>query len=186
MPMPQTGSTVSTIFTVGHSNKPLADFLSLLRAHGIRRILDVRRFPGSRRWPHFGAARLAQGLGAEGIDYVGLSELGGRREPREESPHTSWRVAAFRGYADFMDTPEFASGLAEVERLASEEVSSLMCAEALPWRCHRSLIADALVVRGWEVRDAISEGEARVHRLPEFARVEGARLVYDGRGEGKG
>ena len=177
-----TDSTVSTVFTVGHSNKPLADFLSLLRAHGIRRILDVRRFPGSRRWPHFGAASLAQSLAAEGIGYVGLPGLGGRREPREDSPHTAWRVAAFRGYADFMDTPEFADGVAAVERLASETTSSLMCAEALPWRCHRSLIADALVVRGWDVRDVISETEARVHRVPEFARVDGGRLIYDGKG----
>lgn len=170
-----------TILTLGHSNKPLVDFLGLLQAHDIRRILDVRRFPGSRRWPHFGAARLAQSLAAEGVDYVGLPELGGRREPRGDSPHTAWRVDAFRGYADFMDTPEFANGVADVERLASETSSSLMCAEALPWRCHRSLIADALVVRGWEVRDVISEREARVHRLPEFARVVGGRLIYDGK-----
>jgi uncharacterized protein (DUF488 family) len=174
-------ATVSSIFTVGHSNRPLADFLSLLRAQGIRRILDVRRFPGSRRWPHFGAVRLAQSLAAEGVGYVGMPELGGRREPREDSPHTAWRVEAFRGYADFMDTPEFASGIAEVERLARETPSALLCAEALPWRCHRSLIADALVVRGWEVRDAISETEARIHRLPEFARVENGRLIYDGK-----
>ena len=174
-----------TVYTVGHSNKPLADFLSLLRAHGVRRILDVRRFPGSRRWPHFGAVRLAQSLAAEGIDYVGLPELGGLREPRGDSPHTAWRVAAFGGYADFMDTPEFAIGLAEVERLASETPSAIMCAEALPWRCHRSLIADALVVRGWEARDAISESEARIHELPGFARVEGGRLIYDGKVAGK-
>jgi uncharacterized protein (DUF488 family) len=172
-----------TIFTVGHSNKPLEDFLGLLRAHGIRRILDVRRFPGSRRWPHFGAASLSKSRAAEGIGYAGLPGLGGRREPREDSPHTAWRVAAFRGYADFMDTPDFAAGLADAERLARETPSSLMCAEALPWRCHRSLIADALVVRGWEVRDVISDGEARIHRLPAFARVEGERVIYDGAGE---
>ncbi len=184
-----------TIFTVGHSNKPLEDFLGLLRAHGIRRILDVRRFPGSRRWPHFGAASLSKSLEAEGVGYAGLPGLGGRREPREDSPHTAWRVAAFRGYADFMDTPDFAAGLADAERLARETPAgvwgtarapahaALMCAEALPWRCHRSLIADALVVRGWEVRDVISDGEARVHRLPAFARVEGERVIYDGAGE---
>jgi uncharacterized protein (DUF488 family) len=171
----------STVFTVGHSNKPLADFLGLLQAYGIRRILDVRRFPGSRRWPHFGAASLGQILAVEGIGYVGLPGLGGRREPRQDSPHTAWKVEAFRGYADFMDTPEFANGIAEVERLASEKPSALMCAEALPWRCHRSLIADALVLRGWDVRDVISDREARIHRLPDFARVEGASLIYDGK-----
>jgi uncharacterized protein (DUF488 family) len=196
------GGTVTavsaTIFTVGHSNKPLADFLGLLRAHGIRRVLDVRRFPGSRRWPHFGSARLAKSMAEEGIGYVGLPGLGGRRQPREDSPHTAWRVEAFRGYADFMDTPEFATGLAEAERLARETppgvrgtartpaYASLMCAEALPWRCHRSLIADALVVRGWDVRDVISEGEARIHRLPGFARVEEGRLIYDGVAESPG
>ena len=108
------GGTVTavsaTIFTVGHSNKPLADFLGLLRAHGIRRILDVRRFPGSRRWPHFGSARLAKSLAEEGIGYAGLPGLGGRRQPREDSPHTAWRVEAFRGYADFMDTPNSRPG----------------------------------------------------------------------------
>ena len=175
---------MSTIWTVGHSNQSLEDFLRLLRAHGIRRILDVRRFPGSRRWPHFGAARLSKSLADEGIDYAGLPGLGGRREPREDSPHTAWRVEAFRGYADFMDTPEFAAALAEAERLARDSPSSLMCAEALPWRCHRLLIADALVVHGWDVRDVISEREARVHRLPDFARVEGDRLIYDAEARG--
>jgi uncharacterized protein (DUF488 family) len=168
------------IFTIGHSNKPLDHFLSLVRSHGVLRILDVRRHPGSRRWPHFGAERLARSLGEAGVDYAGLPELGGRREPREGSPHTAWRVAAFRGYADYMDTPDFAAGLARAEDLASEKRSALLCAEALPWRCHRSLIADAFVARGWEARDILSESEARVHALPDFARVEGGKLVYDG------
>jgi uncharacterized protein (DUF488 family) len=169
----------TSLFTVGHSNKPLEDFLGLLRAHGIRRVLDVRRFPGSRRWPHFGAASLSQSLAADGIGYVGLPDLGGRRTPREDSPHTAWRVEGFRGYADFMDTPEFAAALAGAEALARETPSALMCAEALPWRCHRSLIADALLVRGWDVRDVLSPTEARLHALPKFARREAGRLIYD-------
>jgi len=168
------------IFTVGHSNRSLEDSLAILKAHGIQRILDVRRYPVSRKWPHFDAAPLAASLGRAGIDYSGQARLGGRRRPRPDSPHRAWREEGFRGYADFMDTPEFAEGLAEVERLAAERPSALMCAEALPWKCHRSLIADALVVRGWEARDVISEREARIHAIPKFARVEGERVIYDG------
>lgn len=167
------------IFTVGHSNRPLEDFLTLLGAHGISRILDVRRYPASRKWPYFNAAALAASLPAAGIEYVGLPNLGGRRRPRPDSPHRAWRDESFRGYADFMDTPEFAEGLAEVERLAAERPSAVLCAEALPWKCHRSLIADALVARGWDVRDVISEREAREHKLPRFARVESGRVIYD-------
>ena len=167
------------ILTVGHSNHSLETFVEILRAHGIARLLDVRRFPGSRRSPQFGAAELARALAAAGIEYVGLPELGGRRKPRRDSPHTAWREDAFRGYADFMDGPEFAAGLAEVERLGAEKTSALLCAEAVPWRCHRSLIADALVARGWEVEDVMSAASSRPHVLPGFARLEGTRVIYD-------
>ena len=167
------------ILTLGHSNHTLEEFLEILRAHGLARVLDVRRYPASRKWPHFGAAPLAKSLSAAGIEYVGLPELGGGRRPRPDSPHTAWREAAFRGYADFMDTPEFAAGLAKVEDLAREKTSAVMCAEAVPWRCHRSLIADALVARGSEVADVISATSARPHALPAFARVEGTRVIYD-------
>jgi len=166
-------------FTVGHSNRSLVDFVAILKAHGIARVLDVRRYPASPKWPHFNAAALAAGLAEAGIDYAGLPEIGGRRRPRPDTPHVAWREESFRGFADFMDTPEFAEGLARVERLAAEKPSAILCAEALPWRCHRSLIADALVARGWDVRDVISEREAREHRLPRFARLEGERVVYD-------
>ena len=167
------------ILTVGHSNHTLEAFLGILRAHGIARVLDVRRYPASRKWPQFGAAELARSLPAADIDYVGLQELGGRRKPRLDWPHAAWRQDAFRGYADFMDTPEFAAGLANVERLAGEKRSAMLCAEAVPWRCHRSLIADALLARGWQVEDVISEAPARPHALPAFARVEGKRVIYD-------
>ena len=168
------------IHTVGHSNKSLEDFLSLLKAHGISRILDVRRYPTSRKWPHFDAAALAESLRGAGVDYVGLPHLGGRRRPRPDSPHVAWRDDSFRGFADFMDTPEFAEGLAQVERLASEMPSALLCAEALPWKCHRSLIADALVARGIEARHIMSAKAADVHTLTSFARVDGTRVTYPG------
>src|SRR4029077_5821242 len=141
-----------------------------LAAHNIYIVIDVRRIPASRKWPHFNAAALAESLPSAGVEYVPLPELGGRRRPRPDSPHVAWRVEAFRGYADFVDTPEFAQGLARVIEAASGRRAALMCAEALPWRCHRALIADALLVKGWEVFDIVSEREARPHRLPDFAR----------------
>lgn len=115
-----------------------------------------------------------------GIDYAGAPELGGRRKGRPDSPHTAWRVEAFRGYADFMDTQDFATSLDRVISLAKERRSALMCAEALPWRCHRSLIADAFLARGWDVLEILSGKEARPRRLPAFARFEGTRVIYDG------
>jgi uncharacterized protein (DUF488 family) len=168
------------VFTVGHSNRSLEMFIEILRARGVLRIIDVRRFPASRKWPHFDRMALERSLPAAGIDYVGMPELGGRRKSRPDSPHTAWRVEAFRGYADFMDTPEFAEALERLERLARERPSAVMCAEALPWRCHRSLVADALIARGWTVLEIFSEKEARPRRLPDFARLEGRRVVYDG------
>jgi len=170
----------SRIWTVGHSNHALERFLEILEAHRIERVIDVRRFPASRRLPHFNASALARDLPGSGIDYAGMPELGGRRKARPDSPHRAWRVDAFRGYADYMDTPEFVRHLERAAGLAVERRSALMCAEALPWRCHRSLIADALLARGWEAFEILSEKQSRPHRLPDFARREGARVIYDG------
>ena len=167
------------MWTVGHSNHPIERFLSILKAHRIERVLDVRRFPVSRKWPHFDAADLASSLSAAGISYVGMPELGGRRKPRSDSPHTAWRKDGFRGYADFMDTSAFAESLETVLSLARDRRTALLCAEALPWQCHRSLIADALIARGWEVREILNEKDVRARRLPGFARLEGTRVVYD-------
>jgi uncharacterized protein (DUF488 family) len=170
---------VDQIWTVGHSNHPIGRFLEILKAHRIERVLDVRRFPASRKWPHFNALALAMSLPAAGIDYIGMPELGGRRKPRADSPHVAWRSDAFRGYADYMDTEEFAGELARTMSLARERRSALMCAEALPWRCHRSVLADAFLARGWEVFEILSEKEARPHDLPGFARREGEKVIYD-------
>jgi uncharacterized protein (DUF488 family) len=170
---------VSRIWTVGHSNHPIERFLEILEAHRIERVLDVRRFPASRKWPHFNAEALAKSLVAAGVDSVGMPDLGGRRKPRADSPHVAWRSDAFRGYADYMDTEEFGTALHRAMDLARERRSALMCAEALPWRCHRSVLADAFLTRGWEVFEILSEKEARPHGLPEFARQEGERVIYD-------
>jgi uncharacterized protein (DUF488 family) len=180
-----------SIWTVGHSNHPLEKFLEILKAHRIERVIDVRRFPGSRRWPHFSAAGLSATLPASGIDYAGMPGLGGRRKANPDSPHTAWRVEAFRGYADFMDTPGFAASLERVEALAAEKRSALMCAEALPWRCHRSLIADALIARaGRSSRSSRRRRPARASCPPSPASKEPAssttspgrslsRLIFD-------
>lgn len=171
---------MNQVWTVGHSNHSLEKFIQILKSHEIERIIDVRRFPVSRKWPHFDAENLAGTLPAADLDYVGMPELGGRRQPRPESPHTAWRVDQFRGYADFMDTPEFEASLERAAAHARERRSALLCAEALPWRCHRSLLADAFLARGWEVREILNEKEARPRQLPAFARVEGSRVIYDG------
>ena len=170
---------MDSIWTVGHSNKPIEEFVGILKAQGVERVIDVRRYPASRKWPHFNAGNLEGSLREAGIEYSGAPEMGGRRKARPDSPHTAWRVEAFRGYADFMDTPEFAAGLERVMALARERRSALTCAEALPWRCHRSLIADALLARQWTVLEILSEKDARPRKLPDFARLEGARVIYD-------
>ncbi|HKA36626.1 MAG TPA: DUF488 domain-containing protein [Thermoanaerobaculia bacterium] len=167
------------IWTIGHSNHSLEAFLAILNAHAIERVIDVRRFPASRRWPHFNAASFSTTLPAAGIDYTGMPELGGRRKARPDSPHAAWRVEAFRGYADFMDTKEFEEAFGRAAGLAREKRSAVMCAESLPWRCHRSLLADAFLARGWSVFEILSEKEDRPRRLPAFARFEGTRVIYD-------
>ncbi len=169
------------VHTVGHSTRELADFLSLLRAHGIRRLVDVRRYPGSRRHPHFAREALAEALRAEGIDYRHEPDLGGRRTERPGSPHTAWRSPSFRAYADHMDTPAFAAALARLMALGPEAPTAILCAEAVPWRCHRQMIADALVARGVEVRHILGSGPAKAHALNPSAAVRpDGRLVYAG------
>jgi uncharacterized protein (DUF488 family) len=169
----------AVIYTIGHSTRTQAELIDLLRAHGVATLADVRRMPRSRRNPQFNEDALAAALPAAGIAYVHVSRLGGlRRGLGADSPNGGWRNASFRAYADYMRTPEFAAGLQELRRLTATGPVALMCAEAVPWRCHRSLIADALVARGIDVREIASGSRTTPHALPPFARVDGTRVTY--------
>jgi uncharacterized protein (DUF488 family) len=169
---------MATIFTVGHSTRTLDELVDLLKAHGVAGVADVRRFAGSRRLPHFNAEHLAAALPERGLVYLPSPLLGGRRKPQPDSINTGWRNASFRAYADYMQTPEFDEGLERLMGRARETPLAMMCAEAVPWRCHRSLIADALIARGWTVIDIMSQAKATPHKLTPFARVEGTRVTY--------
>ena len=177
------------IWTIGHSTRPLDELLALLAQYGIRSIADVRRFPGSRRNPQYGAAALQVSLARCDIEYHGLPLLGGRRRPVPNSPNTVWRNTSFRGYADYMETEAFSEGLAQLLELARQASTTLMCAEAMWWRCHRALIADALRVRGFEVVHILDECHAVAHPWTAPARIVDGRLTYgagenvDSRGE---
>lgn len=168
-----------TFYTIGHSTRPLEDFLALLSQNGIETLVDVRAFPGSRRHPQFDQASLAAALRARGIGYRHLSDLGGRRpRSREDSPNRGWRESGFRNYADYMATAAFAAGLAKLLAIAQHSRVAIMCAEAVPWRCHRRLIADCLVARGHEVYDILGPTPPRAHRLPPFAVPAPPCVIY--------
>lgn len=169
-----------TIHTIGHSSRAIEAFVGLLRTHRIELVVDVRRWPTSRHFPYFGRDALAASLGAEGIGYVWREDLGGYRKPAPDSPNTAWRARAFRAYADFMLTPAFDRIMEELQALATTKRTAVMCAEAVPWRCHRQLLADAFLVRGWSVRHILDDG-CEAHRLPPFACPSGARLLYPGK-----
>lgn len=170
---------MSEVLTVGHSNHEESEFVELLRGAGVELIADVRRYPGSRRQPHFERTALAAILLEAGIDYRWLGEsLGGRRKPEPDSPNGAWESEQFRGYADHMASAEFAEGLAALEGLAREHRTAVMCAEAFWVRCHRRLVADALLARGWRVLHLASNGRLDDHELTEFAVVEGGRVTY--------
>jgi uncharacterized protein (DUF488 family) len=153
------------VLTIGHSNRTWKDSLELLRAHHLKRIIDIRSIPRSRHNPQFNRAALSKKLRAAGIGYVHLRKLGGLRHVRRDSPNMGWCKASFRGFADYMQTPDFEAGLHRLMKLAGQKQSAIMCAEAVPWRCHRSLIADALTVRGIQVDDIISMKRSQVHSL---------------------
>jgi len=166
------------VFTIGHSTRPIEEFIGLLESSGVRRLIDIRTIPKSRRNPQFSADNLAASLPAARLGYVLLKALGGLRHPHTDSVNTGWRNASFRGYADYMQTNEFEVALGRAIALAQQEPTALMCAEAVPWRCHRSLVSDALVVRGIEVREIVNESAPHEHKLTPFARVEGTRITY--------
>jgi uncharacterized protein (DUF488 family) len=168
----------TAVFTVGHSTLSSEQFVAVLRAYDIGRLADVRTVPRSRRNPQFNADALASALRAENIEYVPLPSLGGLRHARKDSPNGGWRNASFRGYADYMQTPEFESGLDALIRMSREKRTAIMCAEAVPWRCHRSLVADALEAREIPVVEILSLKSARMHELTPFARVDGTRVTY--------
>jgi uncharacterized protein (DUF488 family) len=169
------------VWTVGHSTRSADELIALLRAHAIERLVDVRTIPRSRRHPHFNRDALPELLAPAGIAYTHMRGLGGLRHPRPDSVNMAWRHAGFRGYADYMQTPEFAQHLDALIALAGRERIAVMCAEAVPWRCHRSLLADALVARGVVVRHILTEKGAEPHALTDFAHVEGTRVSYPAR-----
>jgi uncharacterized protein (DUF488 family) len=167
-----------TIFTIGHSTLPVADFVSLLKTYGIACLADIRTVPRSRHNPQFNSDALDGELGAHGIEYVRLPALGGLRRTHKDSPNGGWRNESFRGYADHMQSDEFAQGLDRLMALGRASRTAIMCAEAVPWRCHRSLVADALCVRGIPVVEILSATSWRDHKLTPFAHVEGVRITY--------
>ncbi|MFC0254538.1 DUF488 domain-containing protein [Massilia consociata] len=166
------------VYTIGHSNRPIDEFVELLREHGIERLLDIRTVPKSRHNPQFGQDQLPQSLAAAGIDYQYVRDLGGLRRARKDTPNGAWRNASFRGYADHMQTLEFNGEVDAVARLAGSTRCALMCAEAVPWRCHRSMVADALAVRGVPVEHIVNRGRTKPHTLTPFAHVDGTRITY--------
>lgn len=165
------------LYTVGHSTRTLERLVELLHREGVRRVVDVRRFPMSRRLPHFNREALAASLGEHGIGYVHMEALGGRRENGDHLPPTGWRVGGFNAYAHYTQTASFRAALDRVLSLARERPTTVMCAEAVPWRCHRNLIADAATARGCEVRHIMDDGYS-VHALTSFGSVEDGNVIY--------
>jgi uncharacterized protein (DUF488 family) len=166
------------VLTIGHSTRTLQDFISLLKEYNVQKIVDIRTIPRSKHNPQFNREDLSKSLKAASVDYVYNAGLGGLRHSVRDSPNTGWRNPSFRGFADYMQTEEFEKRLEELMELAKEVRVTIMCAEAVPWRCHRSLIADALLVRGFQVKHIISPTSLQVHKITPFAKVDGARITY--------
>ncbi len=169
-----------SILTVGHSTHPINEFLRIIEAHGVEQLVDVRTIPKSRHNPQFNTEALASSLASRGIAYAHVPGLGGMRHPRKDSINLGWKNASFRGYADYMQTPPFLASLDELIGLARERRTVIMCAEAVPWRCHRSLIGDALKARGIEVEDIMSATSRKSHSCTPFAKIEGETVTYPG------
>ncbi len=168
------------VLTIGHSTRPIQDFIQLLKLHGAQTVVDVRTIPKSRHNPQFNSEALAESLKSAGIGYTHRPALGGLRHAARNSPNTGWRNASFRGFADYMQTPAFEAALQELIELAQTQTLALMCAEAVPWRCHRSLISDALLARGLRAEHIMSASARRAHTLTPFAKLDGSRVTYPG------
>ncbi len=168
----------AVIFTIGHSTRAAEEFLAVLRRYGIQLVADVRSIPRSRRNPQFNSDSLSAALAEAGIRYAPMPELGGFRRPRPDSPNTGWKNDSFRGFADYMQTDEFRAGLDNLITSARRDRTAILCAEAVPWRCHRSLIADALVFEGIPVEDILDLDHSQPHRPTPFAARDGTRVIY--------
>ncbi len=167
-----------SIFTIGHSTRPVSEFIEILKGLEIGSIIDVRTIPKSRHNPQFNRVEFEESLRAEGIGYLHMPGLGGLRHARKDSPNTAWRNASFRGFADYMQTEEFSVNLEKLVGIARHETVAIMCAEAVPWRCHRSLIGDALLIRGVDVLDITGKHSVHPHTLTPWAKVEGTKITY--------
>jgi uncharacterized protein (DUF488 family) len=169
-----------TIYTIGHSTRPIEEFIAILESFHIELVCDIRTIPKSRRNPQFAGDALRDSLAECSIEYVHLKALGGLRRPRKDSSNSAWRNDSFRGYADYMQTTEFAEAVEDLIARAARKRTAIMCAEAVPWRCHRSLVGDALIVRGVAVEDITSETRAQAHKLTPWAKVDGVNVTYPG------
>ncbi len=171
--------SIDLIFTIGHSTRPIQEFIKILKTYDVDLLVDIRHYPGSRNFPQFGKTRLRNSLAKSNIDYVHLESLGGRRRMNKESEiNSAWRSSQFRGYADHMQSREFKQGLKELMALAKKHHVAIMCSEAVPWRCHRQLVADALMAHDFVVFDLIAENSVKPHDLTPFAQVEGREVFY--------
>jgi uncharacterized protein (DUF488 family) len=168
----------TVIFTIGHSTRPIEDFIEILRAFGIKTVVDVRTIPKSRHNPQFSNEALKASLKEAHIAYLHMKGLGGLRHAKKDSPNTAWKNASFRGFADYMQTEEFEQNLEKLILIAEEKTTAIMCAEAVPWRCHRSLIADALIVRGIDARHIMGPASEKAHTITSWARVGGRKIIY--------
>lgn len=169
---------MTAIYTIGHSTRPLEELVAMLHGHGVKRLIDVRTVPRSRHNPQFNRETLPDALAAENIAYTHFPGLGGLRPKHKQSVNNGWHNASFRAYADYMQTEEFEKSVEEMLQLAQKAPVALMCAEAVPWRCHRSLIADALLARGIEAEEIVTPGKSEPHKLTPFARIDGQRITY--------
>ena len=166
------------IYTIGHSTHPIDEFIRILKTYEVEQLVDVRTIPKSRANPQFNEDALKTSLEKEGIGYIRLQALGGLRHTTEASINTAWRNKSFRGFADYMQTDDFQNGIEELMELAKKKQTVIMCAESVPWRCHRSLIGDALLARGFQVEDIMGEKSSRAHTLTPWAKVNGIRVTY--------